>query len=201
MQLALDDGAPYKGAAWRGAGKQHALDGGALKGSGQGAAARRAARLRLEPHSGVSQLSALQSGAGGERSRWRATLSPPIGAPHAGVSQVRRQRGIAIANSFAIYDNAKGDCGLVKWNPNPNPNPNPNHNANPNPKPNPNPNPNPNSNPYQVKWCYNAMRLLQMPWLAGQAEVVAWTNARLGPTPELTPATTHLTGHLTRRWS
>ena len=94
MQLALDDGAPYKGAAWRGAGKQHALDGGALKGSGQGAAARRAARLRLEPRSGVSQLSALQSGAGGERSRWRATLSPPIGAPHAGVSQVRRQRGI-----------------------------------------------------------------------------------------------------------
>ena len=102
MQLALDDGAPYKGAAWRGAGKQHALDGGALKGSGQGAAARRAARLRLEPRSGVSQLSALQSGAGGERSRWRATLSPPIGAPHAGVSQVRRQRGIAIANSFAL---------------------------------------------------------------------------------------------------
>ena len=59
--------------------------------------------------------------------------------PHAG--EVRRQRGIAIANSFAIYDNAKGDCGLVKW-------------------------------------CYNAMRLMQMPWLAGQAEVVAWTNAR-----------------------
>ena len=94
MQLALDDGAPYKGAAWRGAGKQHALDGGALKGSGQGAAARRAARLRLEPHSGVSQLSSLQSGAGGERSRWRAKLSPPIGEPLAGVSQVRRQRGI-----------------------------------------------------------------------------------------------------------
>ena len=59
--------------------------------------------------------------------------------PHAG--EVRRQRGIAIANSFAIYDNAKGDCGLVKW-------------------------------------CYNAMRLMRMPWLAGQAEVVAWTNAR-----------------------
>ena len=67
--------------------------------------------------------------------------------------------------------------------------------------PNPNPNANPNSNSNQVKWCYNAMRLLQMPWLAGQAEVVAWTNARLGPGPERTPATTHLPGHLTRRWS
>ena len=29
-----------------------------------------------------------------------------------------------------------------------------------------------------VKWCYNAMRLAQMPWLAGKAEVVTWTNAR-----------------------
>ena len=109
----------------------------------------------------------------------------PVPTPN----QVRRQRGIAIANSFAIYDNAKGDCGLVKWDPNPNPNPNPDHN----PNPNPNPNANPNSNSNQVKWCYNAMRLLQMPWLAGQAEVVAWTNARLGPGPERTPATTHLT--------
>ena len=61
--------------------------------------------------------------------------------PHAETSQGRRQRGIAIANSFAVYDKAKGDCGLLKW-------------------------------------CYNAMRLVQMPWLAGQAEVVAWTNAR-----------------------
>ena len=61
--------------------------------------------------------------------------------PHAGASQGRRQRGIAIANSFAVYDKAKGDCGLLKW-------------------------------------CYNAMRLVQMPWLAGQAEVVVWTNAR-----------------------
>ena len=83
---------------------QHALDDGIPQG-----AARRATRLRLQPH--------------------------------AGAAQVRRQRGIAIANSFAIYDSAKGDCGLVKW-------------------------------------CYNAMRLMQMPWLAGQAEVVAWTNAR-----------------------
>ena len=64
----------------------------------------------------------------------------PVPTPH----QVRRQRGIAIANSFAIYDNAKGDCGLVKCNPNHNPNPNPNHNPNPNPKPNANANPNPN---------------------------------------------------------
>lgn len=29
-----------------------------------------------------------------------------------------------------------------------------------------------------VKWCYNAMRLVSMPWLTGQAEVVVWTNAR-----------------------
>lgn len=29
-----------------------------------------------------------------------------------------------------------------------------------------------------LKWCFNAVRLVRMPWLAGQAEVAIWTNPR-----------------------
>lgn len=29
-----------------------------------------------------------------------------------------------------------------------------------------------------LKWCYNAIQLLRMPWLAGRSEVVIWTNPR-----------------------